>query len=223
MATLILAIENSIPIDRIIYCDIKFSPDISGEHPVMAAWIPAAEKRSHDLFGISVEHIYSGVSFYEQFYTKKKRSGTKHFGDIYGFPYIISAWCNRVLKTDAVSRYLRQFGKQPVTQFVGIAYDEPKRWLRMNSKQTLLRKYRSLSSNTALPNKTPFRFAKNTGYSRRYMILTEFTAAAAGFAQSKAWPTYSAYGKTIRTFTVPCSLWKKTAIPLSNRMKTYLT
>ena len=163
MATLILAIENSIPIDRVIYCDIKFSPDISGEHPVMAAWIPTAEKRLHDLFGISVEHIYSGVSFCEQFYTKKKRIGTKHYGDIYGFPYIISAWCNRVLKTDAVSRYLRQFGKQPVTQFVGIAYDEPKRWLRMNSKQTHLRKYRSLLVEHRLTEQDAFSICQNYG------------------------------------------------------------
>lgn len=45
MATLILAYEQGIPIDRVMYCDIRFSPEISGEHPVMAKWIPTAEKR----------------------------------------------------------------------------------------------------------------------------------------------------------------------------------
>lgn len=32
MATLILAAEQGIPIDRVMYCDIRFSPEISGEH-----------------------------------------------------------------------------------------------------------------------------------------------------------------------------------------------
>ena len=163
MATLILAVENNIPIDRVMYCDIKFSPDMSGEHPIMAAWIPTAEKRLHELFGITVEHAYSGISFSEQFYTKKKRIGTKHYGEIYGFPYLISAWCNRVLKTDAIAHYLNQFGKQPITQFVGIAYDEPKRWLRMNSKETELRKYRSLLVEQKLTEQDTFSICQNYG------------------------------------------------------------
>ena len=161
MATLILAIENNIPIDRVMYCDIKFSPDMSGKHPIMAAWIPTVEKRLHELFGITVEHAYSGISFCEQFYTKKKRIGTKHYGEIYGFPYLISAWCNRVLKTDAIAHYLHQFGKQPITQFVGIAYDEPKRWLRMNSKETELRKYRSLLVEQKLTEQDTFSICQN--------------------------------------------------------------
>lgn len=44
MATLLLAIEQGIKIDRVMYCDIRFSEGISGEHPIMAKWIPTAEK-----------------------------------------------------------------------------------------------------------------------------------------------------------------------------------
>ena len=36
MATLILAAEQGIPIDRVLYVDIKFNDEISGEHPIMA-------------------------------------------------------------------------------------------------------------------------------------------------------------------------------------------
>lgn len=71
MATLILAYEQGIPIDRVMYCDIRFSPEISGEHPVMAKWIPTAEKRLKELFGIDVDHAYSGVSFIEQFFCEE--------------------------------------------------------------------------------------------------------------------------------------------------------
>lgn len=68
MVTLILAAEQGIQIDRVMYCDIRFSPELSGEHPLMAAWIPTAEQRLKELFGVTVDHTYSGVSFYEQFY-----------------------------------------------------------------------------------------------------------------------------------------------------------
>lgn len=58
MATLILAAEQGIPIDRVLYVDIKFNDEISGEHPIMAEWIPTAEKRLKELFGITVDHAY---------------------------------------------------------------------------------------------------------------------------------------------------------------------
>ena len=35
MATLLLAIEQGIPIDRVMYCEIRFNDEISGEHPLM--------------------------------------------------------------------------------------------------------------------------------------------------------------------------------------------
>lgn len=142
MAQLILAVEQGIPIDRVIYCDIRFSPKMSGEHPLMAEWIPIAETRLKELFGIAVDHAYSGISFVEQFYKIKQKG--KHIGDKYGFPYAVRAWCNDRLKLKAISKFLEQFRNIPVTQFIGIAYDEPQRWERMKAKETPLRKYRSL-------------------------------------------------------------------------------
>ena len=140
MATLILAAEQGIPIDRVMYCDIRFNNEISGEHPIMAEWIPTAEKRLKELFGITVDHAYSGVNFYEQFHVKTAKG--KHAGTIYGFPHTAGAWCNSRLKVRAISEYLLPF--REVTQFVGIAADEPIRWERMEAKQTEKKKYRSL-------------------------------------------------------------------------------
>lgn len=142
MATLILAAEQGIPIDRVMYCDIRFAPDISGEHPLMAEWIPKAEARLKELFGVTVDHAYSGVSFTEEFFTIKKQGG--RIGEIYGFPYTIGAWCNPKLKISVISRYLSQFSGERITQFVGIAYDEPKRWEKMLKKENSRKKYRSL-------------------------------------------------------------------------------
>lgn len=142
MATLIIAAEQGIPIDRVMYCDIRFNEEISGEHPLMAAWIPTAEKRLKELFGVTVDHAYSGVGFAEQFYKVKQKGN--HVGDIYGFPYVVSAWCNDRLKLRAIKGYEAQFRNNEITTFVGIAYDEPGRWERMQKKQTDTRKYRSL-------------------------------------------------------------------------------
>lgn len=158
MATLLLAIVQGIPIDRVMYCDIRFSPEMSAEHPIMAEWIPKAEERLKELFGITVDHAYSGVSFVEQFYRVKQKGN--HIGDKYGFPFVVSAWCNSRLKLGAISKYQAQFGKDEVTHFVGIAYDEPKRWERMKSKETKKRKYRSLLVERKLTEQDAFQICK---------------------------------------------------------------
>lgn len=156
MATLILAAEQGIPIDRVMYCDIRFNDEISGEHPVMAEWIPTAEKRLKELFGITVDHAYSGVSFEEYFY-KVKQKGNR-VGNRYGFPFIKKGWCNSQLKLKAINRYMRDFGDS--TTFVGIAYDEPVRWERMLKKQTDKRKYRSLLVEQKLTEQDAFEICK---------------------------------------------------------------
>lgn len=163
MATLILAAEQGIPIDRVMYCDIRFSPEISGEHPLMAAWIPTAEKRLKELFGVTVDHTYSDVSFYEQFYKVKQKGN--HVGDRYGFPYTIGAWCNSKLKVRAINRYLSQL-QEETTQFIGIAYDEPRRWERMKEKETAKRKYRSLLYEQKLTEQDAMRIC------RKYDLLS---------------------------------------------------
>ena len=154
MATLILAAKQGIPIDRVMYCDIRFSPDISGEHPLMAEWIPTAEARLKEVFGVTVDHAYSGVTFIEQFHRVKRRGN--HIGDIYGYPHMFGAWCNTRLKVRAINRYLSQFSGERITQFVGIAYDEPKRWEKMLKKANSRKKYRSLLYEHGLSERDAF-------------------------------------------------------------------
>lgn len=179
MATLLLAIEKGIPIDHVMYVDIRFSPEISGEHPLMAEWIPTAEKRLKEKFGIVVEHVYSGVSFVEQFYKEKQKG--KYIGDKYGFPYQISAWCNDRLKLKAISKYLKQFANIRVTQFIGIAYDEPVRWERMLKKETDMRKYRSLLVENKLAEQNAFEICEHYG------LLSPIYKSADGIFRGGCW------------------------------------
>lgn len=179
MATLILAYEHGIPIDRVMYCDIRFSPELSGEHPLMAAWIPTAEQRIKELFGVTVDHAYSGVSFYEQFY--KVRQKGNRIGALYGFPYVIGAWCNDRLKLRAIKKYEKQFRNNEITTFVGIAYDEPVRWKRMKENQTNKHKYRSLLYEQKITEQEAFEIC------RRYDLISPIYTSGDGIYRGGCW------------------------------------
>lgn len=127
----------------------------------MAEWIPEAEHILKNKFGITVDHAYSGVSFIEQFYKVKRKGNRK--GQIYGFPFTIGAWCNDRLKLKAIKKYYDKFKNQTITQFVGIAYDEPKRWERIVEKETQNCKYRSLLFEQKLTEQDAFQICEKYG------------------------------------------------------------
>ena len=129
LAMIIKIKELGLPLDEVIYCDIKFDENISGEMPLMAEFIPRAEKILKEKFDIEVKHLTFKRTFKEQFYTKKQKG--KHIGAYYGFPFTIGAWCNSRLKIAPIREYLKSI-KEPVIQYVGIAYDEPVRYERLN-------------------------------------------------------------------------------------------
>ena len=104
------------------------------------------------------------MGFEEQFYKVKQKGN--HVGGIYGFPYVVSAWCNSMLKLRAIKGYEAQFRNNEITTFVGIAYDEPVRWERMQKKQTDKRKYRSLLYEQKLTEQDAFEIC------RRYDLLS---------------------------------------------------
>lgn len=141
MATLIEVVRRKLPLDEVVYVDIRFDKKASGEHPAMAEWIPTAEKIIKERFGIIVKHLSAKVTFKEQFYKVKKKGN--HIGDNYGFPYIIGAWCNSRLKLDVINDYIKSLNDK-VCEYIGIAYDEPLRLERLNKKNTRKITYRSI-------------------------------------------------------------------------------
>ena len=145
MAMLLEVIRRKLPLDYVIFCDIKFDKNISGEHPLMAEWIPKAEKILKDKFGVDVIHLTAERNFYEQFYTVKNKGN--HKGDIYGFPYMIGAWCNARLKLDPIRKFINKKIKEygAVTEYIGIASDEPKRLERYKQLETDNHKYITLA------------------------------------------------------------------------------
>ena len=132
LAQIVIMKELGIVIDDVVYCDIRFDKNISGEHPMLAEWIPEAERILKNKYGITVTHITAPKTFVEYFYTEKKKG--KHIGDIYGYPYTVGAWCNSRLKMQVIERYIRSIQGE-ITQYVGIAFDEPERYVNLLNRQ----------------------------------------------------------------------------------------
>lgn len=145
MAMLIEVIKRKLPLDYVIFCDIKFNDKVSGKHPLMAEWIPKAEKLIKDKFDINIVYLTAKKNFTEQFYTIKQKGN--HIGDNYGFPYTIGAWCNDRLKLQPISNFIKgiinEYGA--VTEYIGIAKDEPNRLVRYKELETNKHKYITLA------------------------------------------------------------------------------
>lgn len=144
MALLLEVLKRHLPLHYVIFCDIKFDKNTSGEHPLMAEWIPQAEKILKDRFGVEVVHLTAKKNFVEQFYTIKEKGN--HIGDNYGFPYLIRAWCNGRLKLDPIANFINQISKtETVVEYIGIAKDEPKRLERYKELETDNHKFLTLA------------------------------------------------------------------------------
>ena len=106
LAQIIKIKELGLPLDEVIYCDIRFTEEISGEHPLLAEWIPTAEKILLETFGVEVTHVRNDKTFVDFFNTRHTKG--KHEGVIYGFPSKWTRWCNNRLKVKPLEDYKKQ-------------------------------------------------------------------------------------------------------------------
>ena len=126
------AIEKlGLPLDRIIHAEIWATDTIPADLPPMIEFKKKADKIIKERYGITVEHVSATnidgvkkdkVTYQDGFYHQIK-SG-KHIDSIKGFPIQKGSWCIK-LKTYA----LRELnGHDKYINYLGIAYDEPKRF-----------------------------------------------------------------------------------------------
>lgn len=157
LAQTILLKEQGYPLDETVFVDIKFDEHTSGEYPTMAAWIPTAENILLKEFGITVKHISAKTTFCDCFYKTKQKGN--HVGERYGFPFNIGAWCNDRLKLAAISQYISSLNDS-ITEYVGIAYDEPSRYERLKQKTTDKIIYRSPLFENKITEKQAFEICR---------------------------------------------------------------
>ncbi len=130
-AMLIRMLEENMKVDEIIFCKVMATKTIGGELPEMYEYIEKIDNYIQETYNKKITVITQEKSFEDYFYTQKKRG--KNIGTIYGFPHVISSWCNDRLKVSILKKYLR--GKEKYISYIGIAADEKERLERLKENE----------------------------------------------------------------------------------------
>lgn len=135
-----MAHEHGEPLDIILFSEVMFDKNISGELP---EHIDFVKNKCIPLFGewgYKTEILHSDKTYLDCFNHVIEKS-EKNKGKIQGFPMPGMCKINDRCKTIPLDSYLREL-KEEYIKYVGIAADEPKRLARMGEKQiSLLYKY----------------------------------------------------------------------------------
>lgn len=148
MATVLLALEHSEPLDEAVYCEVMFDSEVSGEVPehrdfIYHTAIPFLEKN-----GVKVITLRAEATFITSFYRTLKKGA--HKGKINSWPLCGKCCIQRDCKLRPIIAYKKTLDSD-VVQYLGIAYDEQERLLRMENGKTvsLLAKYQKTERDAA--------------------------------------------------------------------------
>ncbi len=121
-----------LPLDHIIHAEIWATDSIPADLPPMVEFKKHADKKIKERYGLEVEHISAMKNGKKQTYERQFYTINKKKNRIYGFPFIIGAWCNSRLKKQTLNHVIK---KCQDTQYLGIAADEHKRISRWKNRQ----------------------------------------------------------------------------------------
>lgn len=139
LATVILAHEHGEPLDEVIYVEVMFDKEISGEMPEHRDFIYNVAIPKLESWGYPVTVLRSDRTYIDCFYHKLVKGKRK--GMTQGFPMQGKCLINRECKLRPIRQYMKRQPKDLV-QYIGIAADEPKRLARLDgNKISLLAKY----------------------------------------------------------------------------------
>lgn len=141
VATLILAHEHNEPLDEVVYCEVMFDEETSGEHPEHLEFVLSKVKPFvEEVLEVPFVHLKSSKTYVDVF--KRPISRGENIGKPYGFAYPRMCAINRDCKIPPISQYWKSQDKN-VIQYVGIAYDEQERLMSMHgtNRISLMNKY----------------------------------------------------------------------------------
>ena len=118
-AMLLMMLEREKKIDEIIFCDT------GKEFPQMYDHINKVEKCINRKITRLNEPGYFDHKMFDHVKTKGKHKGKRG----YGWPYPRVRWCTTHLKQEPFKKYVREKYGQDYIKYVGIAFDEFKRWV----------------------------------------------------------------------------------------------
>jgi len=141
-ASIILAHENREPLDLIIFSEVMFDENISGELPehieFIHSCIPIFESWGYEVKILRAKLNYMDIFTREP--TRGKRVGS---GKITGFPMAGKCQINKSVKVKPIKDFLKNMEGE-FTQYIGIAIDEPirlDRIVKTDNPISLLQKY----------------------------------------------------------------------------------
>lgn len=139
IATALLSLQHGEPLDELVYCEVMFSEEISGELPEHSRFIHETAIPYFEQHGIPTRVLKSEKTYLSCFYHIVTRGKAK--GKLSGFPLGAHCAIQRDCKLPPIKAYKKTLPADTV-QYIGIAADEPKRLARLKSNQiSLLDKY----------------------------------------------------------------------------------
>ena len=139
-ASIILAHEHNEPLDLIIFSEVMFDKNISGELPEHIDFIKNKCIPLFESWGYRTKILRSDKTFIDCFFHVVKKS-EKNKGKRQGFPVAGMCKINDRCKTRPLDSYFKNFTETYI-KYVGIAVDEQRRLARLGAdKISLLSKY----------------------------------------------------------------------------------
>lgn len=143
-ATVILAHLHNEPLDLIVYSEVMFDEETSAEHPLHRDFIFNKAIPTFKKWGYPVRILRSTKSNYviSFNYIVSKSPNPERNGKKRGFLIPFACKMNAEGKVQPIRDFYKSI-KEPVTQYIGIAIDEPKRLAKLEgtNKLSLLAKY----------------------------------------------------------------------------------
>lgn len=143
VATIILAHEHNEPLDEIIFAEVMFDENISGELPEHIDFIKNKLKPLCESWGYKFTILHSNKTYLDCFFAKRKRSRDKErIGRLSGFPMQLKCILNKECKVKPIIDFKKKL--KNYIDYIGIAIDEPERLERLHNRKnqiSLLEKY----------------------------------------------------------------------------------
>ena len=143
-ASIILAHEHNEPLDLIIFSEVMFDENISGEFPEHIDFIKNKAIPKFEEWGYEVKILHANKTYLDCFYQIQKRSRVPdRIGKRWGFPMTGKCMINSQCKIWQIKKFWKEI-KEPFMQYIGIAVDEPVRMERVakaGNQVSLLEKY----------------------------------------------------------------------------------
>ena len=143
IATIILAHEHKEPLDLIIFSEVMFDENISGELPEHIDFIKNKAFPTFNEWGYETKILRAKLTYMDIFNRYPSRGTSKGLGMKTGFPMAGRCQINRSVKVKPIRDFLKNYPDQ-FMQYIGIAVDEPvrlERVVRTTNQESLLQKY----------------------------------------------------------------------------------